>query len=71
MTAGDVLSITVVGDKASGQLLFRIVGTNIASSETAPLILDIDSDAKRDSADKAIKDQFEAYSDIIRLKAVE
>jgi hypothetical protein len=32
---------------------------------------DLDSDARRDSADKAIKDHFEAYSDIIRLKAVE
>jgi hypothetical protein len=44
-TAGDITSVTVASDKASGQLLFRIIGTNIASSETAPLILDIDSDA--------------------------
>jgi hypothetical protein len=44
-TAGDITSVTVAGDKASGQLLFRISGTNIASSETAPLFLDIDSDA--------------------------
>jgi hypothetical protein len=44
-TAGDLTSVTVAGDKASGQLLFRITGTNIASSETAPLFLDIDSDA--------------------------
>ena len=44
-TAGDLTSVTVAGDKASGQLLFRITGTNIASSETTPLILDIDSDA--------------------------
>lgn len=44
-TAGDITAVTVAGDKASGQLLFRITGTNIASSETAPLILDIDSDA--------------------------
>ena len=44
-TAGDLVSVTVAGDKGSGQLLFRITGTNIASSETAPLFLDIDSDA--------------------------
>jgi hypothetical protein len=44
-TAGDLVSVTVAGDKASGQLLFRITGTNIASSDTMPLILDIDSDA--------------------------
>jgi hypothetical protein len=43
-TAGDITSVTVAGDKASGQLLFRITGTNIASSETNPLILEIDSD---------------------------
>jgi hypothetical protein len=44
-TAGDVVSVTVAGDKASGQLLFRITGTNIASAETNLLFLDIDSDA--------------------------
>ncbi len=44
-TAGDIVSVTVAGDKTSGQLLFRITGTNIASSETSPLFLDIDSDA--------------------------
>jgi len=44
-TAGDVVSVTVTGDKTSGQLLFRITGTNIASAPTSPLLLDIDSDA--------------------------
>jgi hypothetical protein len=44
-TAGDLTSVTVAGDKASGQLLFRITGTNIASAETNLLFLDIDSDA--------------------------
>jgi hypothetical protein len=43
-TAGDITSVTVTGDKASGQLVFRITGTNIVSSETAPLFLEIDSD---------------------------
>jgi hypothetical protein len=44
-TAGDIVSVTVAGDKASGQLLFRITGTNVVSAETNLLILDIDSDA--------------------------
>ena len=50
-TAGDITSVTVAGDKASGQLLFRITGTNIASSEPAPLFLDIDSDANPTTGD--------------------
>src|SRR5580765_7399233 len=44
-TAGDITAVTVVGDKGSGQLLFTITGTNIASSESNLLFLDIDSDA--------------------------
>ena len=44
-TAGDITAVTVAGDKASGQLVFRITGTNIASSEKNPLFLEIDSDA--------------------------
>ena len=44
-TAADLVSVTVTGDKTSGQLLFRVTGTNIASSETNLLFLDIDSDA--------------------------
>ena len=44
-TAGDITSLTVAGDKGTGQLVFRITGTNIASSEKNPLFLDIDSDA--------------------------
>jgi len=44
-TAGDITAVTVAGDKASGQLLFRIAGTNVVSSETIPLIFEIDSDA--------------------------
>jgi hypothetical protein len=44
-TAGDITAVTVMGDKASGQLLFKITGTNIASSDQNPLFLDIDSDA--------------------------
>src|SRR5436190_3037806 len=44
-SAGDITSLTVAGDKGTGQLVFRITGTNIASSATNPLFLDIDSDA--------------------------
>jgi hypothetical protein len=44
-TAGDVTGVSVVGDKASGQLLFRITGTNLASSDKNVVFLTIDSDA--------------------------
>jgi hypothetical protein len=44
-TAGDITSVTVAGDKGTGQLVFKITGTNIASSDKSPLFLDIDSDA--------------------------
>jgi hypothetical protein len=44
-TAGDLTAVTVAGDKASGQLLFRVTGTNMATSDTNLLILEIDSDA--------------------------
>jgi hypothetical protein len=44
-SAGDVTGVSVVGDKTSGQLVFRISGTNIASSETSLLFLSIDSDS--------------------------
>ena len=43
--AGDITGVTVSGDKGSGQLVFRISGTNIASSATNVVFLDIDSDA--------------------------
>jgi hypothetical protein len=43
--AGDITSVTVAGDKGSGQLVFRIAGVNIASSEQNVIFLDIDSDA--------------------------
>lgn len=42
---GDLTAVTVAGDKASGQLLFRISGSNLASSDTNRLFLDIDADA--------------------------
>lgn len=43
--AGDITAATVTGDKGTGQLVFRIAGSNIASSEQNMLFLDIDSDA--------------------------
>jgi hypothetical protein len=43
--AGDITSVSVVGDKGGGSLLFRITGTNLASSEKNLLFLTIDSDA--------------------------
>src|SRR5437867_12384008 len=43
--AGDITSVTVVGDKNAGALLFKITATNLASSETNLLFLTIDSDA--------------------------
>jgi hypothetical protein len=43
--AGDLTGVTVMGDKNGGQVVFRISGTNLASSLTNVLILRIDSDA--------------------------
>ncbi len=43
--AGDITSVSVAGDKAGGQVVFRIAGVNIASSEQNELYLDIDADA--------------------------
>jgi hypothetical protein len=44
-TAGDITSVTVAGDKATGQLVFRVTGTNLATAETSPLFVYVDSDA--------------------------
>ena len=49
--AGDITGVTVSGDKGSGQLIFRITGSNIASSETNVVFLDIDSDANPATGD--------------------
>jgi len=43
--AGDIKAVTVAGDKGSGQVVFRITGTNLASSQSNNLYLDIDADA--------------------------
>ncbi|TMK76473.1 MAG: hypothetical protein E6G45_13135 [Actinobacteria bacterium] len=44
-SAPDLTGVTVSSDKASGQIIFRIDGKNISSSENYPTFLDIDSDA--------------------------
>jgi hypothetical protein len=43
--AGDITGVTVTGDKGTGQIVFRITGVNLASSDQNVLFLDIDSDA--------------------------
>jgi hypothetical protein len=43
--AGDISGVTVAGDKGSGQLVFRVSGTNLATSDNNLLFVDIDSDA--------------------------
>lgn len=44
-TAGDVSGVTVLGDKGGGQLVFRISGSNLSTSESMVTFLFIDSDA--------------------------
>jgi hypothetical protein len=43
--AGDITGVTVAGDQGSGQLVFRVTGTNLASSDKNVVFLTIDSDA--------------------------
>lgn len=43
--AGDITGVTVSGDKGSGQLIVRVSGTNLATSDNNVLFVDIDSDA--------------------------
>jgi hypothetical protein len=44
-SAGDVTGVTVLGDKNSGQLIFRIVGANLSTSGSMLTFLVVDSDA--------------------------
>jgi len=44
-SAGDVTGVSVIGDKQGGQLVFRITGTNLATSELNMVFLSIDSDS--------------------------
>jgi hypothetical protein len=43
--AGDITAVTVAGDKGSGQVVFRITGTDLASSKSNNVYIDIDADA--------------------------
>jgi hypothetical protein len=43
--AGDITAVVLAGDKGSGQVVFRVTGTNLASSKTNNLYIDIDADA--------------------------
>ena len=49
--AGDITGVSVSSDKQSGQIVFRIAGTNLASSTLNPLFLSIDSDANPATGD--------------------
>jgi hypothetical protein len=42
--AGDITGVTVEGVQATGQVVFRIVGTNLATSVVNPVNVSIDSD---------------------------
>ena len=48
-SAGDVAGVTVLGDKASGQIVFRVAGTNLSISEKTLTLLVVDSDANPDT----------------------
>jgi hypothetical protein len=49
--AGDISSVAVVSDNQSGQIVFRITGTNLATSLLNPLFVTIDSDANPQTGD--------------------
>jgi hypothetical protein len=44
-SAGDLTGVVVAADRASGQMIFRIVGSNLSTSSNDLTILFIDSDA--------------------------
>jgi hypothetical protein len=44
-SAGDITGIDVAADKASGQMIFRLAGSNLSTSPTDLTVLFIDSDA--------------------------
>lgn len=60
--AGDITSLTVSGDKASGQVVFRVGGSNISSSKQNVLFVDIDTDANPATGD-ASGDDYSFYVD--------
>jgi hypothetical protein len=50
-SAPDVTGVTVASDRTSGQILFRITGTNLSPSADFPTFLFIDSDANPATGD--------------------
>jgi hypothetical protein len=44
-SAGDITGVQVVSDPSSGQIIFRITGTNLSTAANMLTFLDIDSDA--------------------------
>ena len=44
-TAGDITGVTVIGDKTSGQIIFRVTGTNLSTAENMLTGVFVDSDA--------------------------
>src|SRR5262245_10670860 len=49
--SGDVTAVTVSGDKSTGQLVFQITGSNLATSADNVLFVDIDTDANPATGD--------------------
>jgi hypothetical protein len=52
-SAGDLTGVTVMSDKTSGQILFRISGTNLSTSPSQLTFLAIDSDANPVTGDSS------------------
>src|SRR2546422_7569522 len=50
-TAGDITGITVMGDKPTGQIVFRMSGSNLSTSPSMLTFLAIDSDANPATGD--------------------
>jgi hypothetical protein len=50
-SAADITGITVLGDKGSGQIIFRVAGTNLSAAANQVTLLAIDSDANPATGD--------------------
>jgi len=51
-SAGDLTGITVLGDKASGQVIFRVSGANLSTSPQMLTLLFVDSDANPETGNQ-------------------
>jgi hypothetical protein len=61
--AGDITSVTVAGDKGTGQLVFRVAGSNLASSQQNVLFVDIDADANPATGNPITGAEYSFYVD--------